>query len=75
MVVAGVDEPFAFGQFALEIENVARTSRAKDDAPEAGVGGIGIAVLGAQPNERVFARQDRPVGICDAHACGPPGGS
>src|SRR5262249_55267310 len=71
--VVGIDPPAAVGQLALEIEHVPRTGRAKKDSPEARVGRIGIAVLGAETNERVLTRENGAVGIGDGHFVLPSG--
>src|SRR5262249_10582631 len=71
--VVGIDPPAAIGQLALEVEHVPRACRAEKDPPEARVGRIGIAVLGAETNERVLARENGAVGIGDTHFVLPSG--
>ncbi len=44
-----------------------RAGWAKDDAPEARVRAVGIAVLLAQANERIFTRHDDTIGVCSGH--------
>src|SRR6478609_146511 len=69
--VVGVDSPAALGQLALDVEHVPGPHRAVDDPPVAGVGRIGVAILGAEPDERVLARQDGAIGICNTHSVLP----
>ena len=66
--VVGVDAPAVLGQLALEIEHMAGSGRAGDDAPVAGVGGLRPAIGGAQADERVFAGQDHAVRV-EGHGC------
>ena len=46
---------------------MARAGGRHQDAPEARIGAVGIAILAAEPDERIFAGQDRAVGVGDAH--------
>src|SRR5205823_9232259 len=65
--VVGPDAPAVLGELALEIEHMSRPGGREDDAPEAGIGGVVVAVGGAQPDEGVLARYDHDVGVCSAH--------
>src|SRR5262245_5211500 len=44
-----------------------RPSGGEDDAPEAGISCVVVAVDGAEPNERILAGYDYNVGVCRAH--------
>src|SRR4029077_12247682 len=65
--VVGVDAPVAVRHLALDIEHMPRAGRAEQDAPEAGVGRIGIAVLIAHAQERVLSGQNQLMRIGNAH--------
>src|SRR5258708_3266902 len=71
--VVGKDARAALRQLAFEIEHMPWAGRTEDDSPEARIGRIGIAVLGAETDERVLARQDGAVGIGDTHFVLPSG--
>src|SRR5579872_2411899 len=70
--VVGIDPPAVVRELALEIEHVPGPRRAEDDAPEARIGLVGVAVALAQPNERVLAREDHAVCIRHAHGATSP---
>src|SRR5579883_461679 len=65
--VVRIDAPAVLGGFALEIEHVTGAGRREDDAPEARVRLVGVAVAFAEADERVLAREDHSIRIRNAH--------
>src|SRR5262249_18516554 len=65
--IVRIDAPTIFRQLALEIENVPHSGRAENDAPEACIRLVGVAIVLAKANERVLPRHDHAIGICNAH--------
>ena len=65
--VVCIDPPLVLSEFALQIENVSRPCRGEDDAPEAGISRVIVAIGGAQPDEWILASNDDDIGIRSAH--------
>ena len=65
--VVRVYSPARFCQLAFQIENMARPAWRRQDAPKGSIRRKSIAVVLAEPNDRVFPGQDHAVRIYSAH--------
>ena len=68
--VVRIYSPARFRELAFQIENVARPAWRGQDAPKDSIRREGIAVVIAEPNDRIFSGQDYAVCIYRAHKDG-----
>src|ERR1700730_16501082 len=65
--IVRVYSPASFCQLALHIENMARPAWRRQDAPKGSIRREAVAVVIAEPNDRVLPGQDHAVRIYSAH--------